>query len=292
MVGLNKEHVALIAKNQAKFGIRGGTGLIFALFTILAGLIIGAALVDPASELQNAGASDVEVAQFADEIVTEVGRPVVKWATDASEDQLDFWLVENPALISAFLILFAIFVPFLSGLGSFNQLSGDIGSRGIRYLLLRTERINLFMGRFIGTYLFCLVVYAVLFAIMGLFFIFKLDFYGTGDMLLWLLRGFLVVSLYTLPFVAICSWVSCAIDSPFGSLSLCYLLIGGVPLIVWIAGRMNEYAGYLKYITPNAYKQWLFDPNIGKALGGGAIMLAFTAFFLFIGTRHFEGRDL
>ncbi len=292
MVGLNKEHVTLIAKTQVRYSIRGGTGLIFALFTILAGLIIGSVLVDPASDLQRSGASDVEVAEFADEIINEVGRPVVKWATSASEGQLDFWLVENPALISAFLILFAVFVPFLSGLGSFNQLSGDIGSRGIRYLLLRTERVNLFIGRFIGTYLYCLVIYAILFSIMGLFFVFKLDFYDKGDMVLWLLRGFLVISIYTLPFVAICSWVSCAIDSPFGSLSLCYLLIGGVPLMVWIAEKMNEHAGNLRYITPNAYKQWLFDPNIGKALGGGAIMLAFTAFFLFIGTRHFEGRDL
>lgn len=291
-MSLNKEHVILVAKNHTKYSIRGGAGLIFAIITLITGLLIGAIMLDPISSLQETGVATGELAQIADQAVEQVGRPAVKWATDASEEQLDFWLQDNPALISAFFILFSMFVPLLTCLGAFNQLSGDIGSRGIRYLLLRTERINLFAGRFIGTLVFSLFVYITLFFIMALFFVFQIDFYDKVDVLLWMLRCALIIFLYSLPFCALCAWISASIDSPFGSLSMSILCVGGVPLILWIAGRMNEQADKISLVTPWAYRHWLLDPNIGKVFAGCGIMFAFTAFFLYLGGRHLERRDL
>lgn len=292
MNGLSQEHVGLVAKNQARYSIRGGTGLIFAIVTLMTGLIIGAILIDPISSLEKEGVGKAEISELADKVTTEIGRPVIKWATDASDAELDYWLTDNPGLVSAFLLIFAMFVPFLACLGAFNQLSGDIGSRGIRYLLLRTERINLFAGRFIGSYLFCLGVYLVLFLIMGLFFLLKIDFYDKGDVILWLLRGALVISIYTLPFIALSAWISCSIDSPFGSLSVALLLVGVTPLLLLVATKMYQPAGVLNYATPWFYRQWLFDPALTKVLAGVGIMISYTGLFLFLGARHFERRDL
>lgn len=283
--GLRKAHVGLIAKNHARFSVRSGTGLIFSLITLLAGLIIASIFLDPVAALE--GGSEMAKAQ-----IQEVAVPVIKWLTDASDEQIIYWLKTKPALITAFMFVFVMLVPFMVCLGSFNQLSGDIGSRGIRYQLLRTERANLFIGRFLGTYLFILAIYAFLFVVVGIFFVVQLDFYSAADVLLWMARGFFVVALYSLPYVAFCAWISCAIGSPFGSLALSYMFIGLTPLLIWIAAKQWEPASYASYLMPWAYRMRLFDPDPVVMLTAVAAMLGFTAVFLFLGLRHFERRDL
>ncbi len=283
--GLRKAHVGLIAKNHARFSVRSGTGLIFSLITLLVGLVIASIFVDPGVALEGSR-------ELANQQIQEFAAPVIKWLTDASDEQIKYWLRDNPALVTAFMFVFVLLVPFMACLGAFNQLSGDIGSRGIRYQLLRTERANLFIGRFVGTYLFCLSVYALLFSVVAIFFIAQADFYSAGDVLIWMLRGFFVVAIYSLPYVAFCAFISCAIGSPFGSLALSYMFIGLTPLLIWFGAKQWEPAEYLNYGMPWAYRLRLFDPDLGVMLTAVAAMLGFTALFLFAGLRHFERRDL
>lgn len=285
LYGLRKAHVGLIAKNHARFSVRSGTGLIFSLITLIAGLIIASIFLDPVAALE--GSSDVIKME-----IQKVAVPVIQWLTDASDDQITYWLSDKPALITAFMFVFVLLVPFMVCLGSFNQLSGDIGSRGIRYQLLRTERANLFIGRFVGTYFFCLSIYALLFAVVGIFFVAQLDFYSASDVFLWMLRGFWVVAIYSLPYVAFCALISCAVGSPFGSLALSYMFIGMVPLLIWIGAKQWEPLAHLGYAMPWSYRLRLFDPDIVVMLTSVAAMLAFTGVFLFFGLRHFERRDL
>ena len=283
--GLRKAHVGLIAKNHARFSVRSGTGLIFSLITILVGLVIASIFMDPAAGVE--GSDDIAQAQ-----ISEVAIPVIKWLTDATDAQITYWLLDQPALVTAFMFVFVLLVPFMVCLGAFNQLSGDIGSRGIRYQLLRTERANLFIGRFLGTYLFCLSIYALLFSVVAIFFVAQIDFYSAGDVLLWMLRGFFVVAIYSLPYVAFCALISCAIGSPFGSLALSYMFVGLFPLLIWIAEKRWEPAEYVGYLMPWKYRLLLFDPDPVTMLGAAAAMVAFTGVFLFLGVRHFERRDL
>jgi ABC-type transport system involved in multi-copper enzyme maturation permease subunit len=283
--GLRKAHVGLIAKNHARFSIRSGTGLIFSLITLLAGLVIAAIFLDPASALESG--DEVGKAKIA-----EIAIGAIKWLTDASDTQVQYWLLDNPALVSAFLFVFVLFVPFMVCLGAFNQLSGDIGSRGIRYQLLRTERANLLIGRFLGTYLFCLAIYGLLFFVVSIFVIAQQDIYAATDVMLWMLRGFFVVAIYSLPYVAFCALISCAIGSPFGSMALSSGIVGLTPLVIWFVGRKWEPAEYVGYLTPWKYRLMLFDPDPVTMLAAVAAMLAFTGVFLFLGVRHFERRDL
>jgi hypothetical protein len=285
LFGLRKAHVGLIAKNHARFSVRSGTGLIFSLITLIAGLIIASIFLDPVAALE--GSSDMIKLE-----IQKVAVPVIQWLTDASNEQIEYWLSDKPALITAFMFVFVLLVPFMVCLGSFNQLSGDIGSRGIRYQLLRTERANLFIGRFVGTYLFCLSIYALLFAVVGIFFVAQLDFYSASDVFLWMLRGFWVVAIYSLPYVAFCALISCAVGSPFGSLALSYMFIGITPLLIWFGAKQWEPLQHLGYAMPWSYRLRLFDPDIVVMLTSVAAMLAFTVVFLFLGLRHFERRDL
>ena len=287
---IRKDHLVLIAWTHIRYSFRGASGLVFVLFALVGGLMIASMLIDPIEKLQEqTGNSSEELIQ---QFVVEIGRPALKWSLNADEQQTEYLLMQKPAIVSAFLLMLMLGLPFIVSLGSFNQLSGDIGNKGLRYLLLRTERINLFLGRFIGTYLLNLVVFFSLIVIVLLYLIFKAGFYPTGEVVYWMLQGFTNIGIYALPYVALCAWISAAIDSPFGSLVLGLLIIGIWPIFVALAQKASPHAQYMNYVMPWGYKYWLLHPQTARWLLGMTVMLGFTAVFLLLGIRHFQKRDV
>src|SRR5205814_5118158 len=129
----------------------------------------------------------------------------VKWVTGSDEAEVTYLLREQPALLSAIFVLLLIAFPFISCLGASNQTSGDIGSRGLRYLLLRTERPNIFLGRFVGTMGFLAASTALLMVILAVYIGAKFNIYSLGDMALWSLEGYAAVLFVCLPYVAMCA---------------------------------------------------------------------------------------
>jgi ABC-2 type transport system permease protein len=290
-------HLKLIAGHSVRHGIRGGAGLMAMLMTLVIGLGLAAIVLDPLDQAKNLGGrlSAADAARLkaeTAEMVVGIARKAIDWAVEPSREQLSYLTREQPAIISAILVLLFLVTPLLSCMAGFNQTSGDIGTKGLRFLLIRTERPNIFLGRFLGTYLFSAVVYLTMFAILALYVAVKVDVHPTGDMIRWLLFGYLRLMLFSLPYIAICAWVSCMIDSAFGSLMIALVLVYLVPMVLGIASGIEEKISYGQYITPWGWKYLLLEPMGPRFLGGVAAMLGFTAFFLFVGMRHFNKRDL
>ena len=185
-----------------------------------------------------------------------------------------------------------LFMPFLVAIGGFNQFSGDVGSRGLRYLLLRTERANIFFGRFIGTTIYTICVVAILVAVVVLYLGGKVGIYGWGELFIWAGWGILALAIVCVPYVALCSWISASIDSPLASLVVSKLVIGFVPAAALIAGMAWEPGGYLKYLLPWGIQNDLLHPDAGPIVVASAACLGYAVVFLALGYRHFSRRDL
>lgn len=288
-------HLKLIASSHVRNSLRNGAGVIFLVLTMLVGLVLATIAVLPVEQFsklsREAGMGDSAELLF-NRAVAEWGPKVLSTFVGATDEQSYYFLATKPALVSMFLILLFAFLPFLAFLSGFNQTAGDIGSRGLRYLLLRTERANVFLGRLIGTYLFTLVVITVIITVVALYLVIKVKFYSAGDVLGWALRGWLAAALFVMPWIALSSWISASIPIPFLS-----LLVAEGGLVFWVVlvaimrGKA-EALGYASYATPWGYKWWLLDPSAGKMLGGFAIMLVFTGVFSFLGLRTFHHRDV
>lgn len=290
-------HLKLIAGHAVRHGIRGGAGLMAMLMTLVVGLGLASVVINPldnanqiADRMSAADAAQIQ-AETA-QMVIKIARTAIDWAVEPSPGQLNYLTRDQPAIVSAILVLLFLVTPLLSCMAGFNQTSGDIGSKGLRFLLIRTERTNIFLGRFIGTYLFSAVVYLLLFAILAIYMAVKVKVHPAGDMLSWLFFGYLRLMLFSLPYIAICAWVSCSIDSAFGSLMIALLLVYMVPLLFGVASGIEPKLHYGQYITPWGFKYLLLEPIGPRFLGGVAAMLGFTGFFMFIGMRHFSKRDL
>lgn len=297
---LRTPHLKLIAGHSVRHGIRGGAGLIALLLTLILGLSLASVVISPleaidqsANEFSNRGElSDADRAMMKQSVVTAT-RKAIDWALEPSPEQLEYLTYEHPAAVSAILVLLLVVTPLLSCLGGFNQTSGDIASKGLRFLLIRTERPNIFIGRFIGTYLFSAAVYLALFAILAIYMAIKVKVHPAGEMVTWLLSGYLRILLLSLPYIAMCALVSCSIDSAFGSLTISLLIAYMIPLLLKMGSNINAKVGYLQFMTPWGWKYWLLSsPLSGRFLGGTAVMFGFTAIFVFLGYKHFSKRDL
>lgn len=292
---LRGRHVGLIAKTHVRYSIRGGAGLIFLIISMLSGLMMAGIVISPVEDIQRMekkAGGDGNTEKVLDEVVHKVGIPAIKRFTSGDEEQAKYLALEKPALVSAFMVILMFFLPFLVSLGAFNQTAGDIGNRGLRYQLLRTERVNIFVGRFLGTAAFTFLVLGALMALVMLYLVIKAKFYPAGDVVLWMLRGYLAMVVYALPWIALCAWISTVIDSAFGSLVIALLIVMFWPVLTWFATQANHAASFLQYLLPWGYKWWLLHPNVGMFFAGTGVMLAFTALFGFLGLRHFQKRDL
>ena len=296
---IRNSHLKLIARHSVRHGIRGGSGLVAMFFTLVLGLTMASIVISPLDAVNKvadrAHASDEERAALNLETqrqVVRIGGKAIDWAVDPSADELTYLTETQPTAVSAILVLLFLVTPLLSCLGGFNQTSGDIASKGLRFLLVRTERPNIFLGRFIGTYVFSAVIYGILFAILALYMALKVNVHPPGDMVAWLAQGYVRLLIFSLPYIALCSWISANIDSAFGSLVVCLLVAYMFPLLVGMAGNINANAHYLQYLTPWGYKYWLLCPLNAKFFGGVAIMLGFTGVFVTLGLKSFTTRDL
>lgn len=307
---LNSRHLRLISSYSARYALRGGTGLVFLFLVLATGLFAAHALLSPVDIFKAEARKEGQEMSSAEvvELLEEGAEPAIAWAIGRStrglsaeeekvaESEAKIWaaylLKTRPSLLSAVLLILLFSVPFLVATGTFNQFSGDVQSRGIRFQLVHTERTNIFLGRFLGTSIFCVIVMAFLIATIALFLGLKARIYPPGELVAWSVAGFLALALLTLPYVAVCSWISSAIDSPFGSLSICALVVGAVPAFAALGQATWQPLIHVKWLLPWGIQNDLLHHEPVRVAGAATACLLYTAVFLFLGQRNFSRRDL
>ena len=298
LTGLRAEHVRLIGTYWVRFNVRTGGGLMTLLLVLIAGLSVASIFITPVEQLMQASP---EVGHSEEEAVALVQKlaesdqivDIVRWITGSEEGEAEYLLRDNPALLSVIMLVLLMVFPFIACVAGFNQTAGDISNRGLRYLLLRTERPNIFFGRFLGTLGFSALALAVVFVILALYVGFKFSIYGFGEIFMWSAQGYVACVFLVLPYLALCAWVSSMIDSAFGALAVS-LLLTGFPIIFLklldVAIKGDQ--GWLERLTPWGWKYDLLSGDIATRVIGYGMMVAFTVLFLFLGIRHFTKRDL
>lgn len=313
-------HLKLIAWHQSKYSIRGGAGLLFTFLVLTVGLLIAGIIITPVEALREriregdyeereepfgrpagvarppakpvAPLNEDEVTARVVEKVADAASTPVKWALGVDDEHVSYLLQEKPALVSAVMIVLMWALPFLIVFGAFNQFSGDIQHKGFRYLLLRTERANIFFGRFIGTYVFAMLLLLLLLGVIYVYLAAKIRFYSAGAIGVWLLQGFMAMAMLSLPYVALCAWLSAAIDSPFGCLAISGVIVGFVPIFAAFGAKAFEGIKYVGYVLPWPLKFELLHPSPAHVMGAAVAMLGYTVVFLALGASTFQKRDL
>ncbi|MBN1845198.1 MAG: ABC transporter permease [Sedimentisphaerales bacterium] len=315
-------HLRLVSAYWTRYAVRGGAGLVYLLLALFFGLMVAHLTLSPLEqkirELSKTHGADEK--QIVNELV-ETARPIVQWILDSKpqEDPAkpapesyptagggpmgpfttstpDAWtrylLNERPALLSGIFLILLFGMPFIISVLGFNQTAGDIQSRGLRYLMLRTDRSNIYFGRFLGSVIFSTLVTAFLVATITLYVGLKFRIYSTGALTVWALIGFGAISILMLPYLAVCTAISASVSSPFLALAAAKLVIVGVPVAALVGKHSWEPIKNIKYLLPWGIQNYLLHPEWTHYLGAAAGCLGYTLVFLLLGYAWFQRRDL
>ncbi|MEO0478878.1 MAG: hypothetical protein AAF196_05305 [Planctomycetota bacterium] len=316
---MDQRRTRLVAAHSSKYSLRSGVGLIFILLSLMFGLIVAQSLLSPVERLardvakQQGAETPEEREELRREVLDQIvdqARPAVAWvlgssSVDKIEDETERvearedyeeWtsslLDDKPALLSAILLVLLWGWPFVVAVGAFDLVSSDVGSRRIRYQLLRVDRSSIFFGRLFGTVLTFIAVLVMLLGVVVLYMGLKLPYYEMSDLISWGAYGGLCLVVVSLPYIALCSWISATVSSAMASLTLSVLVIGGIPLFSVLGGQTSEHADKVLYLLPWGTQSHLFHHDTTLSVGAMLGCLGYTALFTFLGHRKFVTRDL
>ena len=309
---MDARQTLLIARYSARYSVRGGIGLVFLLLSLTFGLLVAHIMMQPVEalgrEYAKQGRSGVGTEEAKNEVLrqlTEHAKEPVAWIVSEKKGGdpdpearreatrwASYLLDDRPAMLSAIFLILLFGWPLVVSFGAFDLYSGDIGSRQLRYQLLRTDRSSIFFGRLLGMLFTFVAVLALLGITVTGYIGLKLPMYGWGDLVAWSLYGTVAMLVVSVPYIALCAWISACCRSSFGSLTFASLVIGGVPLFAMLGRMTHDAAAYLLYLLPWGFQTRLFHPDAGQvALAIGGCVLQ-TALFLWLGHRKFTRRDL
>jgi len=293
---IDTRQLKLICLHTMRHSLRSGSGLVYFLLAMFFGLFVANAVISPFELMvsQSGGAGPAEVEQG----VIQFARPIVEWAIaggnvgPGTTAWVEFLLNGRPALLSAIFFILLFGTPLLIPFGGFNQTSGDIGNRGLRYLLLRTERANIYYGRLLANIILAVAVQILVIATIALYLGLKVRIYDGMAITTWSLQGLFALSILTLPYVAVCAWISASNDSPMTSLFVASAVIGGVLLAAFLAQLKWDGGHWIGWLLPWGVQKQLFRPELSIVVLTGGACLLYTVVFAWLGARKFRTRDV
>ncbi|MCY1044746.1 ABC transporter permease subunit [Corallococcus sp. bb12-1] len=241
------------------------------------------------------------------EKLMEVGADAEATARAADEMQqgvLGFLTSNDTAMMQALsqvpivvLIVFKItlfFLPAYIALMGFDQVSGEVGPRSIRYLTVRARRSSVLLGKFLSqaTLLLGLVLVIDL-AIFVYARILNPDF-GFGVLATNLLKFWGATIVFSLAYVALTTLCSSLFRSPAVSLVFNFILL----FVFWLMDSVGRAVAdtspvrFVRYLSPSYYSGNLLHPKLVEFAGSGAAYAAFAAIFLVGAYGVLRARDL
>lgn len=184
-----------------------------------------------------------------------------------------------------------IFLPAYVALMGFDQISGELGTRSIRYLTVRARRWSLMMGKFLGQGI--LLLGLVLLVDVGIFAYAKAtnEDFTVAALAEALPRFWLAASVFSLAYVALTTFCSALFRS-----SALSLVINLTALFVFwlmdVVGRPESDLGLIRFASPSHYATNLLHPRFSQFAASVGAFGAFLLIFLAGAYLVIHSRDL
>lgn len=280
---MNVRETLIITRFDYRNLVRSAAGVTFLVLYLFLAILLGTIL---AESLRKAGV-DASPKSLDAATVT-----LFAWFVGKKLDVIQFLVLERPAVMSLFFLASLLAMPILSMFLSFNQISGYVNRRSIRYIIPKTGRLELYLGLFTSNIVFFTIVSGVLAVIMTIGWALLAKSVGAGTVILYSFRIFFSVWLSCIPLIAFMSMVAALTGSPVGTIFLGLGAYGLTNIGGWYITRETEWGVIAHYLLPLEPKYWFAYPGVGPFLGATALMLVYTAVYLGIGWLFLRRRDL
>jgi ABC-type transport system involved in multi-copper enzyme maturation permease subunit len=199
-------------------------------------------------------------------------------------------LADVPMIILFFFKVGLFFLPLLVVLMGFDQISGELQSRSLRFVTLRASRGALLAGK-IGAQVAVLAGLTAIINLMLLVFAAATtEGFALGAGTLSVVKFWLVEVIFGLAYIGLTAMCSALFRTPIFSLltALCLLFV------FWLFAVVSSFdsLAFLSHLAPSHYKDGLVSPDLLTALGSVGAYIGFAALFVGVAWFSLRSRDV
>jgi ABC-2 type transport system permease protein len=187
-----------------------------------------------------------------------------------------------------------LFLPLYVAIMGFDQVSGEVGPRSIRYFTVRARRSSLLLGKFLSQATVLLGLVLIIDLAIFVYAWFTTPDFPVASFALNLLKFWLAAVVFSLGYLALTTFCSSLFRSPALSLIFNIFMLFCFWLVNLIGGFAAEgsMSSYLRYLTPSHYANNLLHPRLAEFAVSGAAYAAFALVFLGASLFVLRARDL
>jgi ABC-2 type transport system permease protein len=199
------------------------------------------------------------------------------------------------------------FLPLFAGVMGFDQVSGEVGPRSIRYLAVRSRRSSVLIGKFLAQATLLAALMLIIDTGLCLYVRFTQPDISTQQMLLTLGRFWASAVVFSLAYLALTSLCSTLFRQPAVSLVTNVIALFAIWLLAFVGGffrlpgaddsiglgaQVTSPLAYLRYASVWHYSSDLLHPKLPQFGVAVFAHLGFTALFLGCAYLVLRRRDL
>ncbi len=218
------------------------------------------------------------------------GAMMLSWLFDQKTAQALF--VDRHPGFSLFYLVAINTAPLFVLFAASDQTANDIGSKYLRFLLPRCQRIEIYLGRFLGCVLLVWAAYIAVSVVAALWVV-LFNNANLGEIIVEWLWVVISLMVYVLPFIAFMSLCSALV----GSAGLSALLgLGSYLIVVIIIGilgfRWQGAADLVAWVLPNAIKPWVLLMDVWQLIKAALVGFIYILVYGWLGWIMFSRRDI
>lgn len=282
---------------ELRRAVRSGRAVVllglYSMFSALVLMVVGwlAAQVraEVNKQLESAGAGADASAQVGE----EMRKGMLGFLTSNDSAMMEA-LAQVPMEVLVVFKITLFFLPAYVALMGFDQLSGEVGPRSMRYLTVRARRSSVLLGKFLSQA--TLLLGLVLIIDLAIFVYARVanPTFGFADVALNLLKFWLAAIVFSLSYVSLTTLCSSLFRAPAVSLVFNFILL----FVFWLMDTIGRWAGeesalrFLRYLSPSYYAGNLLHPRLAEFGASGAAYAGFATIFLLGAYAVLRARDL
>ena len=290
------KEIAVIWSAETRRAVRSGRVLVllglYSMFSALVLLIVGAIAnairEQVTARLAEAGTGEEAAAAMAAEM-----KEGLLGALTSNDTALMEALSQVPIVVLVVFKVTLFFLPAYVALMGFDQISGEVGPRSIRYITVRARRSSLLMGKFLVQA--SLLVGLVLVIDLGVFIYARITnpdftFAALG---LNLLKFWMAAIVFSLAYIALTALCSALFRSPAVSLVFNFVLLFTFWLMDVVGQAYKDgVPGFIRFLSPSYYSGDLLHPQLSQFGVSGVAYAGFAMLFLGGAYAVLRARDL
>ena len=266
---------------------------LYSMFSLLVLLVVGgltkAMREQVDAQLAQAGADAAAGVQVAE----EMRKGFLGFLVGGDQAMMEA-LAQVPLVVLVVFKVTLFFLPVYIALMGFDQVSGEVGPRSIRYLTVRARRSSLLLGKFLSQATVLLGLVLIIDLAIFVYAAFTTPDFAPASFALNLLKFWLAAVVFSLAYLALTTFCSGLFRSPALSLIFNIFMLFGF----WLVNTVGSFASegnpltYVRYLSPSHYANNLLHPRLAEFAVSGAAYAAFAVVFLGAALFVLRARDL